>query len=428
MRHFGDWLKKGIWSILDQALFAGVNFLLNVMLARWLSPESYGAFTVAFSIFTLLGIFHTALLTEPMLVYGAGRYKASLKTYLRLLTCGHIVFSVAGAGVLALVAAYLWINGAVMLAPVMASMAAVQPFMLYLWLMRRACYVKLRPQWAVVGGIWYLVLLGVVGGVLFTGDWVSAEAAFGMLAVAGTGAGLWIRRSLYRQEDDAVHENLETDVLAKHWAYGRWSAATGLLMWVPGNMYFLVLPIWAGLDASGELKALNNIIMPPLQVISALSVLLLPTLVRVRQAGTFGTMIRRMVLLFVGGSVIYWLVAGLWGETLLDWIYGGQYLDMAPLLWIFGALPVTASIVAVLGGALRAREQPDRVFWAYVAATLVALTGGLGATYVYGVAGAIAGLIGSSAATGAVMAWLLARRPESVEPVEPVEMEPAQLA
>ena len=67
------WLGKGFWALLDQGLFSGANFLVNILLARWLPPEEYGAFAVAMSVFYLLAGFHTAVLTEPMMVFGAGK-------------------------------------------------------------------------------------------------------------------------------------------------------------------------------------------------------------------------------------------------------------------------------------------------------------------------------------------------------------------
>jgi len=33
------WTTRGVWAIVDQALFALSNLLLNVLLARWLSPR-----------------------------------------------------------------------------------------------------------------------------------------------------------------------------------------------------------------------------------------------------------------------------------------------------------------------------------------------------------------------------------------------------
>ena len=65
------WGTKGSLAILDQGLFAWAHFLLSILLARWLTPTEYGAFALAYSIFLLFGAFHTALLTEPMMVFGA---------------------------------------------------------------------------------------------------------------------------------------------------------------------------------------------------------------------------------------------------------------------------------------------------------------------------------------------------------------------
>ena len=61
-------LGTGAFAVLDQALFAGSSFSINILLARWLPPVQYGAFALAFFLFLLLGALHTAVLTEPMLV------------------------------------------------------------------------------------------------------------------------------------------------------------------------------------------------------------------------------------------------------------------------------------------------------------------------------------------------------------------------
>ena len=47
------WAIKGALAILDQALFAGTNFLVNILLGRWLTPAQYGAFAVVYSFFFL---------------------------------------------------------------------------------------------------------------------------------------------------------------------------------------------------------------------------------------------------------------------------------------------------------------------------------------------------------------------------------------
>src|SRR3712207_1992334 len=76
------WVTKGLWAVLDQGFFASSNFVLNVLLARWLAPADYGAFSLAFAVFLLIGSLHTAVLTEPMLVFGPGKYKDRLSEYM----------------------------------------------------------------------------------------------------------------------------------------------------------------------------------------------------------------------------------------------------------------------------------------------------------------------------------------------------------
>ena len=40
------WIARGTWAVADQGFFAAGSVLLNVLLARWLAPQEYGAFAV----------------------------------------------------------------------------------------------------------------------------------------------------------------------------------------------------------------------------------------------------------------------------------------------------------------------------------------------------------------------------------------------
>src|ERR1039457_1871962 len=76
------WVGKGSLVILDQGLISGSNFLIGILLARWLAPEAYGAYALAFSVFLFLSGFHNALLLEPMSVFGPASYRDQLRAYL----------------------------------------------------------------------------------------------------------------------------------------------------------------------------------------------------------------------------------------------------------------------------------------------------------------------------------------------------------
>ena len=74
----GRWQTPALISLADQAVFSGSMLLVNILLARWTSPEEFGAFAVLFAVFLIFAGFHNALIVEPMSVFGARKEAAAL--------------------------------------------------------------------------------------------------------------------------------------------------------------------------------------------------------------------------------------------------------------------------------------------------------------------------------------------------------------
>jgi len=409
-------LTKGFWAISDQGLFATSNFALNVLLARWISPYDYGAFSVAFAIFTLVGVIHTATLTEPMLVFGPGKYKDRFSEYLGTVIHGHLGFAALGGLLLLLTSLGLALFGLNSLSVTLVALAFAEPFILLLWLMRRACYARLEPHLAASGGALYMVLMLAGAYVLYRGEWLSASSAFGVMGFSSLVVSVWLIIRLRVKRSPLRRSELARDSLDSHWRYGRWSVANEGLNWVPMNIYFVLLPIFGGLEAGASFKALMNLIMPMLQAIWALAILLLPVLVRARDEGDtsggrtrFGTRVRLALVPFALGPILYWLVLGLFHQQLVDWLYGGQYTEHAALLWLLGLSPIVAAVKQVMGQSLKALQRPDQLFWAFAFSAVLTLTLGTGFVYLWGVVGAGIGFLGSQAVT-AVLALFFYRR------------------
>src|SRR6204780_3870303 len=90
---FARWITKGGLAIVDQGLISGSNFLLGILLARWLMPEQYGAYALAFSAFLLLSFLYHSLLLEPMAVFSGSTYHRSLRGYLGALVWIHLAIT-----------------------------------------------------------------------------------------------------------------------------------------------------------------------------------------------------------------------------------------------------------------------------------------------------------------------------------------------
>jgi O-antigen/teichoic acid export membrane protein len=358
------WFAAGFWAVCDQALFAGTNFLVNVLLARRLSSDAYGAFTIAFATFLFVATFHTAMFTEPMLVFGPGRYKARLPEYFGSLMFGHLGAAGIGAIILAGVGLVCQAAGSQALGKVFWALACAQPFILFLWLMRRACYIRSETRTAAAGGAMYLVvvLLGVLG--LSQKALLTPASALSLMGVASLAVGVWFAVKLGTRRPRAHEMAFVTDAARQHWTYGRWAMATAIVGFIPGNIYYFLLPLFSSLAESGALRAMLNLVMPFLQLNTALCSLLLPNLVRARGTLGLARTVRLALLLLAGVPAVAWIVLGIAAPYVVHVVYGQRFQEYSGYLWIVGLVPVTSGLTSVLGLVLRAHERPDLEFTA----------------------------------------------------------------
>ena len=88
-----SWVRKGTLAVLDQGLISGSNFLISILLARWMGAAQYGAYALAFSIFLLFLVSYQALVLEPMCVFGPAQYRECEPEYFGTLLRMHVVFT-----------------------------------------------------------------------------------------------------------------------------------------------------------------------------------------------------------------------------------------------------------------------------------------------------------------------------------------------
>jgi O-antigen/teichoic acid export membrane protein len=380
----GNVFKKGFWAVADQGLFAGSNCVVNVMLARWLSPKEYGEFATAFAAFLALGVIHTALLTEPMLVFSPERYRDRHKHYFGTLIYGHILVALGASLVLFAGGWFLGRQGQIDLSHALYGFAAAGPFILFLWLMRRMCYGQLNPRRAATGGVLYLVLM--MSALAVTHRFTTLTVSLALTIIGGSSllSGLWLG---FRHIDLRPPAEMFRDVTVEHFRYGRWATATQILGFIPGNVYYFLLPNLATIEQSGALRALTNLFMPLIQANTALCLLLLPAFVRTQGTAQGKRLHRWSLLILAGGPLIYWVIVGSFAHQAINLVYGGKFLAYSGLLWIIGLQPVIAGAAGVYASLLRARGKVNAVFWGGFVAAVGAVTFGVALTKMYGLAG-----------------------------------------
>lgn len=450
----------GALAILDQGIFAGAHFILNIALARWLSRADYGAFAIAYSTFLLFASLHTAVLTEPMMVFGPGKHDKHFHEYLAVLLRTHFVLMFPVC-VLCFVAAILlgkMYSGLVGTA--FLGLAVAAPFLLLLWFLRRAFYVHAQQHWSALGGLLYGLLLSAplyllwlgrrpastrmlvaLGGalplvigmllwhlnprrlkigsilclvlllVLGYSGWMK-QSSPSMIAFLGMGvAALIVSGFMIAMLKPTWHSSrtklLTASVIDDHGHYGKWALGTALVSWVPANIYYVILVPWVGLEGTGSLRAIMNLALPFFHIFMALQAVLLMRLVRDRkQSGTIG-MVRTVwqyLLLFLAGGAAYGCVLWLLRKPICELLYADKYqLDSPWTIILIGLLSIGTAATSVFAGALKAMERPDCVLWCYIVAGVVVLAGGIPLGAKLGTAGAVGGLVLSSFACGTAM-------------------------
>jgi O-antigen/teichoic acid export membrane protein len=124
--------------------------------------------------------------------------------------------------------------------------------------------------------------------------------------------------------------------------------------------------------------------------------------------------------LFVFGAIAYWALLIPFKGVVFHLLYGGKYLEVAPLL-PYVAIGMTLWSAA-FGPAilLRAIESPDSIFYARVVASVLSLVVGVPLTKWFGLWGVVVSLMVANLAAFLISMYILRRKAAAVSAMSPV--------
>jgi O-antigen/teichoic acid export membrane protein len=418
----GRWQKPAIISLADQAVFSGSMLLVNILLARWTSPEEFGAFAVLYAIFLIFAGFHNALIVEPMSVFGARKQAAARQVYFRHVYVIHgavvsVLAIVAGLGV-------VFLGGESLGAAKWALPIAI-PLAMTFWLARRACYVESRPGRALGMSTSYAILtmLGLFW--LSYTESLSTFSAFMLFGLAGFIVSLpVVAKALVQRTPQSSMPVVSS--IKKHLSYGRWSLGESIAFALSMSILPLAIAYFMDLGEAGKFRAVQILFLPLAHLLTGFGLMLLPTMSGLRVSAPFehyANRARMILAVFIGLSIAYVVPILVFGSDLLTLIYRDpNYLDLASLLPYLGLSAVAGAASAAMMIVLRSSERPDLVFLSTAAGSVVMLSVGIAMIAAFGVGGVAAALILNSCVTAILLAWsgrsLLSRAAPVVGPRE----------
>jgi O-antigen/teichoic acid export membrane protein len=397
-RRLWTWSLKSGTAVLDQGLTSISTFAVNILLARWLAPEAYGAFAIAFAVYLFLAGFHNALILEPMTVLGPANYPQRLGEYFRvqlklhgLLTAGLAALLIAGG-----LAIGLFLKGSA-LAPVLLAAAAALPFLLFLLLVRRYAYVIQRPALALLTSAVNLVL--VLGGLLLLRRlaMTNAVSGFGLLAGAGLSGGALTYFWFATQTMAYFSPNLSLlRVLKEHWGYGKWLVAFAILYQLQSQTQIYLTGAFLGLGGAGVLRAMQTFMMPMIQVVNAIAILSLPILSQEFGQGNHAALRHKafgFTALLVTLAILYEAFLLGFHGSLEQIFYGGKFSSYAWLIPILGLIPVFGALGIGFSLILRAAQKPQLYLYAGLITAPIGLLSALIFIWHWGLGGAAASMV-----------------------------------
>jgi O-antigen/teichoic acid export membrane protein len=386
-------------ALLGQAVASGGNFVLGVLLARWLGMEAFGQYSLLWMGVLFLLSLHQAYISQPLMALLPGKREETQAAYLEALSALQVLLSV-GIATLVLAAYFMlkligctayWLPWF----PVMGFLLSfyfLQEYLKKLCFATKRTHVPLLMDGAVFGFLLPMLALLHFRGNLSLGNVLTA-LLFAYAASAGLGARL-IGHSLIK------HWKLPQLIcIAKeHYHYSFWLLGTSLVQWFSGNYFLVAAAGTLGAVAVGALRMAQNMVG-----LCHVLFLAMENIVPAEAARQFFTAgdkamfayLRRVGLL--GGIPVGLLLGGLTltAPWLIDWLYGADYQEFAYLVGAYAVVYALAYIATLQRFALRSMQFTSPIFIAYTLSAVASVLVAHPIVKHWGIGGVVAGLIGA---------------------------------
>jgi O-antigen/teichoic acid export membrane protein len=384
------------YSFADQALAVGANFLANVMLARTQTKEEYGMFALSYSIFILLSSLHNSVILEPYTIYGSGRYRNRFPEYLRLMVKVNAFVGLALSALVLLACLVLYFAAPKLFSRALLGLGVTAGILLSSIFLRRIFYIQRKPGYAAQTSLVCFITVACALWLATRAHLLNGFSVFLILALGWIAAGLVMSRKLGLGHPMQSFLDSEPGYWREHWKYSKWVLSTVFVFQLTNQGYYWIVAGFVSVKDVAGLRVMQMLVAPMDQVFTALSFLVVPALAAryaSNRIGSFMSFTKRYGMAVVMVAALFALFVRLAGKPVMHWLYAGKFDELAPTLYILAFLPLTMGIGNVLNGALSAAEKPKFVFYAYVCAGAATLLGGIPLVNLFGLRGAVYGLL-----------------------------------
>ena len=245
-----QFFERASWTLVDQCVVSGGNFLLNVLLARVLSEQDYGEFALFLGGIFLLRAIDYSLISYPLSV----RLCVAKENERATLLGNTVLLAVA----LSLVLVVAMAVGTTILDEENILLPACLCYLCWQAqeTSRRFLLAEFRYRAAVAGdGIAYVGQVLVIAFVLWTGSVTLKTALYAMSATFVFGALVHASKLQFARPNFAQIRQLAAEYIS----VGKWSLVSYELVLIRAQLFPWLLAAFAGLTATASLQAGLNL-------------------------------------------------------------------------------------------------------------------------------------------------------------------------
>ena len=279
LRVAGRWKGRAFFALVDQGCLSLSNFLFTIVLANHVSLESFGYYSIVWTISVLAEAVTAGLVNDALPAFASTRQRSprgdfrSAAAWANIAWGGLTSIAVAAVGITAL----YWSRE---LGAILLCMAVVNPLQRFQAFVRRLCYIEGRVDIAALNGVCYaLTIFGLLGCLVPLG-WLTSVTAIFVWAAASIPAvifGIAARVSPV----DVVSRAAVYEVARSLFRSGRWLLGSSLVSWVGSQGVIPLAAMVAGPAGGGVLRALFNIVAPVSVINVAINQLIVPRLAEI---------------------------------------------------------------------------------------------------------------------------------------------------
>lgn len=385
-----------IAALVEQALFAGTNFVATMLLVRWMAIAQVGAFSFGYASFLLTQMIYETIVVEPIPIFGAAKYAARLKVYSGVTLYGLVLAAGCSALALTVLALMCLAVPSPLLAAATFGAAVAAPLLFLRPLVQQLCYVGSHAGlFALCGLIYAIEVPGFLYLLHATGSLSPASALVAMGLATGI-PGTTVIFAVVRPDlrPSRIRSSIR-GVISDHWQYGRWSSVGQAMQWIGLNAYYLLGPLLIGLDAAAAIRPLFNLILPVQMAVTSILSASVPALATARRGSLrqFRKLFRALVaggLLLTVGYAIFLIAAGPTVNHLIYWGIFDRFLTL-PMIFSLAAIPIMNAMSCVLEIRMRVDGQIKRVATVKVLWVVATMTLGIGSCAWLGLSGVFIG-------------------------------------